>query len=114
MTSKQVKQAYKDATKTPKRTKAEQRQWERDEQERIRKEFEKEKAAAKAKAVRERKKAKEQAEMDEKKRKKQPLFKVRPSQDTIARFVRGNGSRKKRDSAGSTVEADDVSNICGF
>lgn len=111
MTSKQVKQAYKEATKTPKRTKAEQRQWERDEQERIRKEFEKEKSAAKAKAAREKKKAKELAEMEEKKRKRQPLFKVRPSQDTIARFVRGNGSGKKRNSTGSAVEAEDVSSI---
>lgn len=104
MTSKQVKEAYKKATKTPTMTKAERRRWEKEEQERIRKEFEKEKAAAKARAARERKKEKELAEMEKKRKSGLPLVKVRPSQDTIARFVRGNGSGKKRDSAGSTVE----------
>lgn len=104
MTSKQVKDAYKKATKAPTMTKAERRRWEKEEQERIRKEFEKEKAAAKARAARERKKEKELAEMEKKKKSGLPLVKVRPSQDTIARFVRGNGTGKKRDSTGSTVE----------
>lgn len=96
MTSKQVRKAYKASTKTPTMTRADRYKWERAEQERIRKEFEKEKAAAKARAARERKKDKEMAALEEKKRNGMPLVVVRPSQDTIARFVRGNGSGKKR------------------
>ncbi|KAL6895387.1 hypothetical protein HDV57DRAFT_7899 [Trichoderma longibrachiatum] len=100
MTSKQVRKAYREANRVPRVTKAELRRQERAEQERIRRELEKEKAASKAKALREKKRAKEQAEREEKKKKGLPLVNVRPSQDTIARFVRGNGSGSKRDSQG--------------
>ncbi len=103
MTSKQVRKAYKAATKTPTMTRAERIKWEREEQDRIRKEFEKEKAAAKARAAREKKKEKETQQREEKRRNGLPLVKVRPSQDTIARFVRGNGSEKKRDAEGVVV-----------
>ncbi|KAG5942357.1 hypothetical protein E4U59_001160 [Claviceps monticola] len=103
MTSKQAQKAYKDATRGPPISRAEQRERDRAEQERIRKEFEKEKATAKARLARERKKEKENAEREKKKKKGMPLVSVRPSQDTIARFVRGNGSGKKRTCGGGTV-----------
>ncbi|TQV94402.1 hypothetical protein V2A60_002566 [Cordyceps javanica] len=105
MTSKQVRKAYKAASKTPTMTRAERLKWEREEQDRIRKEFEKEKAAAKARAAREKKKEKEMQQREEKRRNGLPLVNVRPSQDTIARFVRGNGSKKKRDAEGLLVPA---------
>jgi hypothetical protein len=76
---------------------------ERAEQERIRREFEKEKATAKARLAREKKRDKELAEREQKKKMGMPLVNVRPSQDTIARFARGNGSGKKRDIHGETV-----------
>ncbi|KAG8426529.1 hypothetical protein J3459_008058 [Metarhizium acridum] len=85
-------------------SRAERMKQERAEQERIRKEFEREKAAAKAKIAREKKREKELAEREHKKNLGMPLVNVRPSQDTIARFVRGNGSGKKRDSGGGTLE----------
>ncbi|KAG6063885.1 hypothetical protein E4U32_000776 [Claviceps aff. humidiphila group G2b] len=103
MTSKQAQKAYKAATRGPPISRAEQRERDRAEQERIRKEFEKEKATAKARLARERKKEKENAEREQKKKKGMPLVSVRPSQDTIARFVRGNGSGKKRTCGGGTV-----------
>ncbi|OAA53164.1 hypothetical protein ISF_09005 [Cordyceps fumosorosea ARSEF 2679] len=103
MTSKQVRKAYKAATKTPTMTRAERAKWERAEQERIRKEMDKERAAAKARAAREKKKEKETQQREEKRRNGMPLVNVRPSQDTIARFVRGNGSAKKRDAEGLEV-----------
>ncbi|KAL2015397.1 hypothetical protein VTK56DRAFT_5535 [Thermocarpiscus australiensis] len=99
MTSKQAQKLYKQATRQPRMSKAEQRRLEREEQERIRRELEKGKHAAKARLLREKKKAKEQQALEEKRRKGLPLVDVRPSQDTIARFVRGNGLRRKRDSA---------------
>jgi hypothetical protein len=104
MTSKQAQKLYRQANRQPRISKAEQRRLEREEQERIRKELEKEKQAAKARALRERKKAKEQQALEEKKRKGLPLVDVRPSQDTISRFVRGNGLGKKRDSTGAKVD----------
>ncbi|RGP61792.1 hypothetical protein FSPOR_9789 [Fusarium sporotrichioides] len=104
MTSKQVRNAYKAANKGPKLTRAEQWKQEKAEQERIRKEFEREKAAAKAKVVRDKKKEKELAEKEEKRKKRMPLVNVRPSQETISWFVRGNGSMKKRDVHGKEVE----------
>ncbi|KAJ4287043.1 hypothetical protein N0V88_007808 [Collariella sp. IMI 366227] len=104
MTSKQAKKLYQQANRGPRLSKAEQRRLEREEQDRIRQEFEKEKQANKARILREKKKAKEQQVIDEKKKRGLPLVTVRPSQDTIARFVRGNGAGKKRDSAGVTVE----------
>ncbi|KAI8717675.1 hypothetical protein NCS52_00844000 [Fusarium sp. LHS14.1] len=108
MTSKQVRKAYKSANKGPKLTRAEIWKQEKAEQERIRKEFEKEKAAAKAKVLREKKKEKELAEKAEKRKKGLPLVNVRPSQETISWFVRGNGSNKKRDSKGNDVEKADT------
>ncbi|OAA78686.1 hypothetical protein LEL_05509 [Akanthomyces lecanii RCEF 1005] len=105
MTSKQVRKAYKAATKTPTMTRADRVKWEREEQERIKKEFEKEKVASKARAAREKKKEKEIQQREEKRRNGLPLVNVRPSQDTIARFVRGNGSKKKRDAEGVVVTA---------
>ncbi|OAQ73524.1 AMP-dependent synthetase/ligase [Pochonia chlamydosporia 170] len=104
MTTKQVRKAYKAATKTPPMSRAERIKQERAEQERIRKEFEKEKAAAKARLLREKKRDRELAEREQKKKMGIPLVNVRPSQDTIARFVRGNGYGKKRDSGGETLE----------
>lgn len=103
MTSKQVRKAYQAANRVPRLSKAERIKQERAEQERIRKEFEKEKAAAKAKLLREKKKAKENAEREEKKKKGLPLVTVRPSQDTIAKFFRGNGLGHKRSCEGEDV-----------
>ena len=103
MTSKQAQKLYREANRGPRLSKAEQRRIEREEQERIRRELDKEKQANKARALREKKKAKEQLILDDKKKKGLPLVNVRPSQDTIARFARGNGLGKKRDSVGATV-----------
>ncbi|CAH0004034.1 unnamed protein product [Clonostachys byssicola] len=103
MTSKQVKKAHKKATAQPKLSRAEQRRLELAEQERIRKEFEKEKAAAKARAARERKKQKELADKEAKRKKGLPLVAPRPSQETLSRFMWGNGSGLKRDGRGTTV-----------
>ncbi|KAL7790672.1 hypothetical protein V8C43DRAFT_285155 [Trichoderma afarasin] len=103
MTSKQVRKAYKEANRVPRVSRAEQLRQERAEQERIRKEFEKDKAALKAKTLREKKRAKEQAEREEKRKKGLPLVNVRPSQDTIAWFVRGKSSGTKRDCRGQNA-----------
>lgn len=100
MTSKQVRKAYKAATKQPTMSRAERLKYEKEQQERIRKELEKEKAARKAKAAREKKKEKEAAEAEAKKKLGMPTIRVRPSQDTIAWFVRG----KKRDSGGEVKD----------
>ncbi|KAL6802747.1 hypothetical protein GGI42DRAFT_325084 [Trichoderma sp. SZMC 28013] len=108
MTSKQVRKAYKEANRIPRVSRAEQLRQERAEQERIRKEFEKEKAALKAKTLREKKRAKEQAEREEKRKKGLPLVNVRPSQDTIAWFVRGKGSGTKRDCRGQNAATTPV------
>ncbi|KAF9766707.1 hypothetical protein IL306_000846 [Fusarium sp. DS 682] len=104
MTSKQVRNAYKAANKGPKLTREESRRQERAEQERIRKEYEREKAAAKAKVARDKKKEKELAEKEAKRKKGLPLVNVRPSQETISWFVRGNGTSKKRDAQGKDVK----------
>lgn len=112
MTSKQVRKAYQAANRVPRISKAERIRQERAEQERIRKEFEKDKAAARAKFLREKKKAKEQAENEEKKKKGLPLVTVRPSQDTIAKFFRGNGFGHKRSCEGEDVgETTDTAKI---
>ncbi|KAK0385974.1 hypothetical protein NLU13_7148 [Sarocladium strictum] len=103
MTSKQVKDAYKTANKGPRMSRAERLQMERAEQQRIRREMEKEKASAKARLLRDKKKEREMAEREVKRRQGKPLVSVRPSQDTIARFVRGNGTDRKRDCQGSTI-----------
>ncbi|KAK7210691.1 hypothetical protein V2G26_017869 [Clonostachys chloroleuca] len=103
MTSKQVKKAHKAATRQPKLSRAEQRRLELAEQERIRKEFEKEKTAVRARAARERKKQKELADKEAKRKKGLPLVAPRPSQETLSRFMWGNGSGLKRDGRGTTV-----------
>ncbi|KAK0704408.1 hypothetical protein B0H67DRAFT_591313 [Lasiosphaeris hirsuta] len=108
MTSKQAQKLYKQATRGPRLSKAEQRQAEREEQERIRKELDREKVASKARIARDKKNAKEQQALDDKKKKGLPLVDVRPSQGTISRFLRGNTSGKKRDSAGTKVHLDAV------
>lgn len=99
MTTKQVKKAYQKANKQPKISKAEQRRRELFEQDRIRKEFEKEKNQARARAARDKKKEREERERAEKKKKGLPLVDVRPSQDTIARFVRAKPVSRGDDSA---------------
>ncbi|KAK4246068.1 hypothetical protein C7999DRAFT_42460 [Corynascus novoguineensis] len=109
MTSKQAQKLYREATRGPRLSKAEQRRIEREEQERIRRELDREKQLNRARVLRERKKAKEQQALDEKKRKGLPLINVTPSQDTIARFVRGNGTAKKRDAEGGRVVGPAVS-----
>ncbi|KAK4120282.1 hypothetical protein N657DRAFT_649346 [Parathielavia appendiculata] len=103
MTSKQAQKLHKQATRGPRLSRTEQRRIELEEQARIRKELEKDKQANKARILREKKKAKERQLLEEKKRKGLPLVNVRPSQDTIARFVRGNGVGKKRDATGARV-----------
>ncbi|CAH0036439.1 unnamed protein product [Clonostachys solani] len=103
MTSKQVKKAHKAATRQPKLSRAEQRRLELAEQERIRKEFEKERTATRARAARERKKQKELADKEAKRKNGLPLVAPRPSQETLSRFMWGNGSGLKRDGRGATV-----------
>ncbi|KAI1259108.1 hypothetical protein F5Y18DRAFT_318025 [Xylariaceae sp. FL1019] len=97
MTTKQVKKAYQKANKGPKLSKAEQRRQELFEQDRIRKEFEKERSQARARAARDKKKDKEERERADKKKKGLPLVNVRPSQDTIAWFVRAKPKRQAQD-----------------
>lgn len=102
MTSKQAKKLYKQATKQPRLSKAEQRRLELEEQERIRKELDKQKSANKARIAREKKKAKELTEIQARKKKGLPLVDVHPSQDTISRFVKVGVAKTatKRDSSG--------------
>ncbi|KAK3949795.1 hypothetical protein QBC32DRAFT_348270 [Pseudoneurospora amorphoporcata] len=103
MTSKQAKKRYKEATKGPKLSKAEQRRLELEEQERIRKELDKQKSANKARIAREKKKAKELAGIQARKKKGLPLVDVHPSQDTISRFIMKGvvNTAPKRDSSGN-------------
>lgn len=108
MTSKQAQKLHRQATRLPKRTKAEQIQYEREQQKLIKEEDEKRRASNKARMLRERKKEKEQTLIESKKRKGLPLVDVRPSQDLITRFVRGNGSGIKRDASGAPVRLDTV------
>lgn len=103
MTSKQVKKAHKASNKAPKLSRAEQRKLELAEQERIRKEIEKDRQANRARLAREKKKAKEDKEKEERRKKGRPLVDVRPSQDTIARFVRVDGMAMKRNAGEGEV-----------
>ncbi len=99
MTSKQAKKLYKQANKGPRLSKAEQRRIELEEQARIRREFEETKllAAKERKKQKQREKEQQKGQQQKEKRKKGlPLVQVRPSQDTIARFVRGNGAGKRK------------------
>ncbi|KAL3297962.1 hypothetical protein RB213_007640 [Colletotrichum asianum] len=111
MTSKQAQKLYKQANKVTRRSKAEQRKWEKERQEEIKKELERERAAVKAKQARDRKKAKEEEARENRRRQGQPLFDCRPSQDTIARFVRGNGTSRKRDSSGEPIPETEKPNV---
>ncbi|PHH81416.1 hypothetical protein CDD82_848 [Ophiocordyceps australis] len=95
MTSKQVNKAYRAATRMPPLPRQERLRQERAEQARIRLELDRESASRRARAARQRKKEKEAGERARKKRERQPVVDVRPSQDTIARFVRGEGSTTK-------------------
>ncbi|KAK0646860.1 hypothetical protein B0T16DRAFT_414397 [Cercophora newfieldiana] len=107
MTSKQAQKLYRESTRGPRLSKAEQRRLELQEQERIRKELEKDKQAAKARAAREKKKTKEQQAMEQKKKQGLPLVSVRPSQDTISRFLRrdtGKGAKRTSDSMDTIPE----------
>ncbi|RYP92163.1 hypothetical protein DL770_001744 [Monosporascus sp. CRB-9-2] len=94
MTTKQAKKAYKEKTKGPKLSKAEQRRQELFEQDRIRREFEKEKNQARARAARDRRREKEEKERAEKKKKGLPLVEVHPSQDTLSRFLRFDAKKE--------------------
>ncbi|KAF4119819.1 hypothetical protein GMORB2_4485 [Geosmithia morbida] len=106
MTSKQIKKAYRESTKQPRMSRAEARKMELAEQERIRKEYEKERMAARARAARDRKKAKEEAQREARRKSGKPLVDVRPSQDTISKFLfRGNMFGRKRDDKGGDVDA---------
>ncbi|KAG9250721.1 uncharacterized protein F5Z01DRAFT_628851 [Emericellopsis atlantica] len=103
MTSKQLKKQHQKANQGPKLSRIEQRKLELAEQERIRKELEKDRQQARARIARDKKKAKEEAQKEARRKKGRPLVDVRPSQDTISRFVRGNGNGKKRDGSGAAV-----------
>ncbi|KAI2615247.1 hypothetical protein GGR54DRAFT_613620 [Hypoxylon sp. NC1633] len=114
MTTKQAKKAYQTANKGPKLSKAERRRQELFEQDRIRKEFEKERNQSRARAARDKKKEKEERERAERKKKGLPLVDVRPSQDTIARFVRGNGKKQKSEELSLPVTNGDDSDSCSL
>lgn len=109
MTTKQAKKLYRQKSKGPKLSKAEQRRIDLLEQDRIRKEFEKEKAQARAQAARDKKKAKEDKERDEKRKKGLPLVNVHPSQDTISRFISRLGFGGKNNHLDTVQEADSES-----
>ncbi|XP_044718937.1 AMP-dependent synthetase/ligase [Hirsutella rhossiliensis] len=96
MTSKQVRKAYKAATRAAPVPRAERLRQERAEQDRIRRELDRDRAAARARAARERRRETAVGEREARRRQGLPLADVRPSQDTIAKFVRGNASGRKR------------------
>lgn len=105
MTSKQAQKLYREATRGPRLSRAEQRRVEREEQDRIRRELDRDRQTSRARELRDRKKEKEQKALAEKRRKGLPLVEPRASQDTISRFVvgRGNGVGRKRDGEGARV-----------
>ena len=112
MTSKAAKKAYREATKLPKVSKAEQRRIEAAEIARQKKEYEKEKATAKSKAAREKKLKKE---ADERAKRKElglpePSRFVRPSQPTIKTFVKSGAGRKRSWEEVDRREEDDADN----
>lgn len=109
MTSKQVQKAFRERTKVPKLSRAEQRRLELAEQERIRKELEHERSLARQRAARERKRLKEEQAKEEKRKKGLPLVPVRPSQDLIAKFVRKRPAAEM-DSVGEGTEGSDKEN----
>ncbi|KAH6839534.1 hypothetical protein B0I37DRAFT_236118 [Chaetomium sp. MPI-CAGE-AT-0009] len=103
MTSKQAQKLYREATRGPRLSRAEQRRLEREEQDRIRRELDRDRQATRARTLRDKKRAKDQQLLDEKKRKGLPLIDPSASQDTISRFLRGNGAGRKRDAVGAAV-----------
>ena len=120
MTSKQAQKLYREATRGPKRTKAEQRQYEKAEQERIKRELKeeeeqrkKEAEASRARTARERKKAKdkdrEDADRAARRHQGLPAIACRASQDTISRFFLRPRASKKR-TLESLAEEDDKEN----
>jgi hypothetical protein len=110
MTSKAAKKAYREATKLPKVSKAEQRRIEAAEIARQKKEYEKEKAAAKAKTAREKKLKKEADEQAKRKELGLPESSrfVRPSQPTIKTFVKSGAGRKRSWKEVDRKEDDDA------
>jgi len=121
MTSKQAQKLYKQANRGPRLSKAEQRRRDKEEQDRIRneqrqheREQRKEQEAERARAARERKKLKEQQLREEKRKNGLPLVNVRPSQDTISRFVRMAPKRTISEAVGEEPEgASDKENEPG-
>ncbi|KYK56585.1 hypothetical protein DCS_03586 [Drechmeria coniospora] len=107
MTSKQVREAYKASNRGPPLSRAERIRQEKAEQERIRKDLDRERSTARARLLRERKRDKELEVKALKRKDRLPLVTVRPSQDTIARFVRGNGAGRKRVADGHPIEPSD-------
>lgn len=114
MTSKKARQEYLKRTRGPRMSKEDQRQRERELQDEIRrdirrkqeedkKEKDRERAQARTKAQRERQRAKDDADKKAKRQAGVPIKPPRPSQDTIARFMRGNGTSKKRDATGQSM-----------
>ncbi|EAQ88768.1 hypothetical protein CHGG_05387 [Chaetomium globosum CBS 148.51] len=85
MTSKQAQKLYREATRGPRLSRAEQRRVEREEQDRIRRELDRDRQTTRARALRDRKKEKEQRVLEDKRRKGLPLVEPRASQDTISR-----------------------------
>ncbi|KAH8898959.1 hypothetical protein GQ53DRAFT_742084 [Thozetella sp. PMI_491] len=113
MTTKQVKKAYLDRTRGPKLSKEERRRQElaelakikREEQE-AKKQREKERAANKARILREKKREKEMKANEEKRKQGLPLVAVRPSQDMITRFFRGDPATKNHTSDDMSILSD--------
>jgi hypothetical protein len=97
MTSKEAKEAYRNANKIEKLTKAERRRLEAEEIAQQKKDYEKERAAARARAAREKKLQKEAEEREKRKRLglPEPSRFVRASQPTIKLFVNAKGGSKR-------------------
>ncbi|KAH6627432.1 hypothetical protein F5144DRAFT_593655 [Chaetomium tenue] len=89
MTSKQAQKLYREATRGPRLSRAEQRRVEREEQDRIRRELDRDRQTTRARALRDKKKEKEQRMLEDKRRKGLPLVEPRASQDTISRVGLG-------------------------
>ncbi|KAK3296462.1 uncharacterized protein B0H64DRAFT_432999 [Chaetomium fimeti] len=103
MTSKQAQKLYREATRGPRLSRAEQRRVEREEQDRIRRELDRDRQTTRARALRDRQRDKDRRARDDRKRKGLPLVEPRASQGTISRFLRGNGAGRKRDAVGEAV-----------
>ncbi|KAI9650590.1 hypothetical protein NHQ30_000608 [Ciborinia camelliae] len=112
MTSKQAKKAYQKANRTPRISKAEQKQRDAEELARHRKAYEKEQAAAKAKAARDKKAAKALEQKEERKRLgiPEPSRHVRASQSRISMFIK-QGNKRLRETENNGEESEDT--LCG-